>query len=247
MDITPNLDGGIMKTILKQGNGTDKPHKGCRVHVNYIGTFIDGTVFDRTNDVPFQFTIGKGRHKLIKVFYIFFKPFCLFFILDMTIKGFDLAVSSMVCDEKSVFYCHPDYCYGSDGFEQVIPPEAWLTFEIDLLKWTWEDISRQKDKSITRQILEYGVDHATPSSISLVNIHLEKEEDGNVIEERDIEFRLGEGKDFGVCPGIEIALTKFKKNEKSRLFIHGRHTFLEYEEDGFKEVYVIKLNFFEKV
>jgi len=173
--------------------------------------------------------------------------FYFFFILDMTIKGFDLAVSSMACDEKSTFRCHPDYGYGLDGFEQIIPPNTWLTFEIHLLKWTWEDISRRKDKSITRQILEYGMDHSTPSSVSLVNIHLEKEENGNVIEERDVEFRLGEGKDFGICPGIEIALTKFKKKEKSRLFIHGKHTFLEYGNDDFKEVYVIKLNFFEKV
>ncbi|CAH1716957.1 FK506-binding protein 59-like [Aphis gossypii] len=224
MDITPKLDGGVLKEILVHGNGTDKPHKGCRAYVHYTGSLSDGTVFDKTNEVPFQFTIGK----------------------DMTIKGFDLAVSSMACDEKSTFRCHPDYGYGLDGFEQIIPPNTWLTFEIHLLKWTWEDISRRKDKSITRQILEYGVDHATPSSVSLVNIHLEKEENGNVIEERDVEFRLGEGKDFGICPGIEIALTKFKKKEKSRLFIHGKHTFLEYGNDDFKEVYVIKLNFFEK-
>jgi len=165
----------------------------------------------------------------------------------MTIKGFDLAVSSMACDERSTFRCHPDYAYGLNGFEQIIPPNTSLTFEIHLLKWTWEDISRKKDKSITRQILEYGVDHATPSSVSFVNIHLEKEENGNVIEERDIEFRLGEGKDFGICPGIEFALTKFKKREKSRLFIYGKHTFLNFGNDDFKEVYVIKLNFFEKV
>ncbi|XP_025197720.1 FK506-binding protein 59-like [Melanaphis sacchari] len=224
MDITPNLDGGVLKEILVHGNGTDKPFKGCRAYVHYTGSLSDGTVFDKTSSVPFQFTIGK----------------------DMTIKGFDLAVSSMTCDERSTFRCHPDYGYGSDGFEQIIPPNTWLTFEIHLVKWTWEDISRRKDKSITRQILEYGVGHATPSSVSLVNIHLEKEENGNVIEERDVEFRLGEGKDFGICSGIEIALTKFKAKEKSRLFIHGKHTFLEFGDDEFKEVYVIKLNFFEK-
>jgi len=165
----------------------------------------------------------------------------------MTIKGFDLAVSSMTCNERSRFQCHPNYGYGLDGFKQIIPPNMWLTFEVHLLKWTWEDISPRKDKSITRQILEYGVDKATPSNVSLVNIHLEKEKNGIVIEERDVEFRLGEGKDFDVCPGIELALTKFKTKEKSRLLIHGKHTFLGYVEDEFNEVYVIKLNFFEKV
>lgn len=165
----------------------------------------------------------------------------------MTIKGFELAVSTMTLNETSKFKCHPDYGYGSEGFEQVIPPNTWLTFEIHLVKWTWEDISRRKDGSITKQILEPGVNHATPASVSLVNIHLEKEHNGCVIDEKDVEFRLGEGKSFGICPGIEIALTKFKLNEKSRLFIHGRHTLLDSREDDSEEVYVIKLNFFEKV
>lgn len=165
----------------------------------------------------------------------------------MTIKGFDLAVSTMTCNEMSRFSCRPDYGYGADGFGQIIPPNTWLIFEIHLLKWTWEDISRRKDNCITRQIIEPGVGHATPSSISLVNIHLEKEQNGNVVDEKDIEFRLGEGKSLGICLGIEIALTKFKMNEKSRLFIRGNYTFLEFQEEDYEEVYVIKLNFFEKV
>lgn len=165
----------------------------------------------------------------------------------MTIKGFDLAVSSMNLDESSKFRCHPDYGYGPDGFEQIIPPNTWLTFEIHLVKWTWEDISRRKDKSITKQIIDPGVNHATPSSVSLVNIHLVKEQNGCVIEDKNVEFRLGEGKAYGICPGIEIALTKFKLKEKSRLFIHGKHTLLEHRNDDSEEVYVIRLDFFEKV
>jgi FKBP-type peptidyl-prolyl cis-trans isomerase len=60
MDITHNLDGGVLKELSRNGIGTDKPHKGCRVYVNYTGTLSDGTVFDKTKDSPFQFTIGKG-------------------------------------------------------------------------------------------------------------------------------------------------------------------------------------------
>lgn len=60
MDITHNLDGRVLKELLRNGIGTDKPHKGCRVYVHYTGTLSDGTVFDKTKDSPFQFTIGKG-------------------------------------------------------------------------------------------------------------------------------------------------------------------------------------------
>lgn len=59
-DITPNLDGGVLKEILTLGDGTAKPHKGCRVFVHYTGTLSDGTVFDKTDSTPFQFTIEKG-------------------------------------------------------------------------------------------------------------------------------------------------------------------------------------------
>ncbi|XP_050442767.1 FK506-binding protein 59 [Adelges cooleyi] len=225
MDITPNSDGGVLKELLKEGHGTDKPHKGCRVYVSYVGTFPDGTVFDRTNaSAPFQFTLGK----------------------DMTIKGFEVAISTMTCGEISKFDCHPDYAYGSDGFEKLIPPNTWLTFEIQLLKCTWEDISRRKDGSITKQILEPGTGHVTPSSVSLVNINVQKEKNGCVVKEDNLEFRLGEGKLHGICPGIELALTKFKMKEKSRLFIHEKHTLPDQNDDNSEEVYVVKLNFFEK-
>jgi len=168
----------------------------------------------------------------------------------MTIKGFDLAVSTMTCNENSRFNIRPDYGYGSNGFNQIIPPNTWLTFEIHLLKWIWEDISRQKDGSITKQILEPGVNHETPCSISLVNIHLEKEKNGCVVEERDVEFRLGDGKSFDIAPGIELALTKFKTKEKSRLFINEKYSFWVSSPEDFDdeyEVYVVKLNCFEKV
>lgn len=60
MDITPNLDGGVLKEIKQNGVGNAVPLKGCRVHVHYTGTLSDGTVFDKTNAAPFQFTVGKG-------------------------------------------------------------------------------------------------------------------------------------------------------------------------------------------
>lgn len=60
MDITHNLNGGVLKELINHGNGNDKPHKGCKVFVHYTGTLPDGTVFDKTKDAPFQFTIGKG-------------------------------------------------------------------------------------------------------------------------------------------------------------------------------------------
>lgn len=65
MDITHNLDGGVLKEILIHGKGTDKPHKECKAYVHYTDSLSDGTVFDKINDESFQFTIEKGRNNLV--------------------------------------------------------------------------------------------------------------------------------------------------------------------------------------
>ncbi len=58
VDITG--DGGILKTILKEGTGETIP-VGFTAKVHYRGTLEDGTVFDtsRTRGVAFKFTVGK--------------------------------------------------------------------------------------------------------------------------------------------------------------------------------------------
>ena len=42
---------------------------------------------------------------------------------------------------------------------------------------------------------------------------------GNVFEDRDVQFSLGEGEDCGVIEGVEKALESFKSGEKSKLKI----------------------------
>jgi len=152
----------------------------------------------------------------------------------------------MTRNESSTFILHPDYGYGSEGFQQIIPPDIWLTFEIHLIKWSWKDISREKNGRVTKQIIEPGiVDITRPSSISMVDIHLEKEQNGSVVEKTDVKFRLGEGKTYNISRSIEQALKTFHSKEKSRLFIHEKQNV--WGETDSDEVYVIKLNSFEKV
>ena len=99
--------------ILKDGTG-EGAKSGDTVTVNYVGTLQDGTKFDSSIDrgTPFQFTLGQNR----------------------VIQGWELGVLAMKTGEKRKLTIPPELGYGPNGFPPVIPPNATLIFEIDLLK-----------------------------------------------------------------------------------------------------------------
>ena len=113
-------DGGITKQILKEGDGQVVP-LGAYVTVHYTGKLEDGSVFDssKSRNKPFSFVVGGGQ----------------------VIKGWDQGVKTMTKGESCIMTCKSDYAYGSRGVS-VIPPNATLIFEIDLLDWQ----VAQKDK-----------------------------------------------------------------------------------------------------
>jgi FKBP-type peptidyl-prolyl cis-trans isomerase len=100
--------------ILKAGSGPQaKP--GDKVIVNYTGTLQDGTKFDSSLNpgrTPFPFTIGDNN----------------------IIPGWNLGVAGMKVGEKRRLTIPPELGYGTAGSPPIIPPNATLIFEIDLLK-----------------------------------------------------------------------------------------------------------------
>ena len=81
----------------------------------FIGTLTDGSKFDSSRDrsKPFVFTLGAGQ----------------------VIKGWDEGVAQMQLGERSLLTCSPDYAYGAKGYPPVIPANAILKFEVELLSF----------------------------------------------------------------------------------------------------------------
>ncbi|KAF2068610.1 hypothetical protein CYY_010067 [Polysphondylium violaceum] len=105
---------GVDIDVITKGNGV-KPPKGSSVNVHYVGTLTNGTVFDssRKRGTPFSFKLGAGQ----------------------VIKGWDEGVAQMSKGEKSKLTISPDYGYGARGAGGVIPPNATLIFEVELIDW----------------------------------------------------------------------------------------------------------------
>lgn len=105
-------DSGLRFQVLQEGSG-NKAEKGKTVSVHYKGQLVDGTVFDSSykRNQPIDFPLGVGQ----------------------VIPGWDEGIQLLKVGDKARFVIPSDLAYGSAGAGGVIPPDATLIFDVELM------------------------------------------------------------------------------------------------------------------
>ena len=105
-------DSGLRYQIVQEGNGK-KAEKGKKVSVHYKGQLADGTVFDSSysRKQPIDFTLGIGQ----------------------VIPGWDEGIQLLKVGDKARLVIPSHLAYGSQGAGGVIPPDANLIFDVELM------------------------------------------------------------------------------------------------------------------
>lgn len=111
--------GELIKTVsglqyedVEIGTGAEAKD-GMQISAHYTGTLTDGSVFDssRTRNQPFGFKLGAGQ----------------------VIKGWDEGIVGMKIGGKRRLIVPGELAYGARGYPPVIPPNATLNFDIELV------------------------------------------------------------------------------------------------------------------
>jgi len=103
---------GLRYQILQKGTGK-KATKGAGVSVHYKGQLLDGTVFDSSykRKQPIDFNVGLGQ----------------------VISGWDEGIQLLQVGDKARFVIPSNLAYGAAGAGGVIPPDATLIFDVELM------------------------------------------------------------------------------------------------------------------
>ena len=106
----------VQVEVKKAGDGVNYPKKGRTVVIHYSGFLSDGTRFDSTRDrgKPFRFKLGAAP----------------------VVPGLDMGVVQLSVGERANLSIPSHLAWGDKGFPGLIPPNADLVFDVELLSFS---------------------------------------------------------------------------------------------------------------
>jgi FKBP-type peptidyl-prolyl cis-trans isomerase len=101
--------------MITEGTPGQHPPKGKQVEMHYTGTLLSGKKFDSSRDrnQTFKFGLGTGQ----------------------VIQCWEKGVSMLTKGQRAKFNCPPHMAYGSSGAGGVIPPNATIQFDVELINF----------------------------------------------------------------------------------------------------------------
>ncbi|XP_031478043.1 peptidyl-prolyl cis-trans isomerase FKBP62-like [Nymphaea colorata] len=135
-------DKKVLKKILMEGEGYERPNEGAVVKVKLTGKLADGTVFLKKGheDEPFEFMTGE----------------------EQVIEGLDRAVMTMKKGEVGLVTISPEYAFGSESKEELatVPANSTVYYEVELVSFVKEkeswDMNTQEKIEAAGQKKEEG-------------------------------------------------------------------------------------------
>eukprot|EP00026_Physarum_polycephalum_P019372 Phypoly_transcript_21352.p1 GENE.Phypoly_transcript_21352~~Phypoly_transcript_21352.p1 ORF type:complete len:164 (+),score=30.99 Phypoly_transcript_21352:32-493(+) len=103
---------GVVKETTTEGEKSKVPKPKQKVTVSYVGKFLNGHIFDQSEE--FSFMLGAGQ----------------------VIKGWDTGIGQLCKGEKATLYITGDYAYGKGGYPPDIPPNFPLVFDVELKEFS---------------------------------------------------------------------------------------------------------------
>lgn len=216
-------DSGLQFIEIEPGDG-DKPQTGDVVSVHYTGKLLDGTVFDSSvGRQPFGLILGAGQ----------------------VIPGWDEGIAMLNEGGKAMLIVPPDLAYGERGAGGVIPPDATLMFDVELVNNfgttpaapTEVDEGDYSETDSGLQFFDFTVgDGDTPESGQTVSVHYTgwlpdgTKFDSSLDRGNPISFALGQGQ---VIPGWDEGISTMQVGGKRQLVIPPD---LAYGEGGYGSV-----------
>ena len=223
---TWTTESGLQVIEIVEGEGSS-PKEGDIISINYTGWYLDGDEFDSTSRLghPRKFRLGK----------------------DKLLPGLEEGVASMRRGGKRIFILPPELAFGAEGRPGVVPSDAWVKFEVEMveiepglphrLPWNEAGMEFYTTKSGLQFVDFFTGEGEFPELGSTVVIHYSGYLDdatlfdSSYLRGRPVEFDLSEDR---LIRGFVEGLLTMRVGGMRKLVVP---PFLGYGEDGFgKEV-----------